>query len=74
MVLPLLSLPAELQALFALLLDDWTTAGRLAQASHACKLLLQQRLGELREKRRLAARTQLQAQRQPKHTVLLQFF
>ena len=74
MVLPLLSLPAELKALFALLLDDWTTAGRLVQASHACKLLMQQRLVELREKRRLAARTQLQAQRQRKHTVLLQFF
>ena len=37
-------------------------------------LLLQQHLVELREKRRLAARTQLQAQRQRKHTVLLQFF
>jgi hypothetical protein len=40
------------------------TAGWLAQASHGCKLLLQQRLVELREERRLAARTQLQAQRQ----------
>jgi len=37
MVLPLLTLPAELQALFTLLLADWTTAGRLAQASHECK-------------------------------------
>ena len=36
MVLALLSLPAELQVLFALLLVDATTAGRLAQASHGC--------------------------------------
>jgi len=73
MVLPLLELVPELQAHFMLLLADAATAGRLAQTSHACNLLLQQRLVELREER-LAARAQLQAQRQRKHTALLQFF
>jgi hypothetical protein len=74
MVLPLLELVPELQAHFVLLLADAATAGRLAQTSHACKLLLQQRLVELHDERRLAARAQLQAQRQRKHTALLQFF
>ena len=52
MALPLLTLPAELQALFAQLLVDATTAGRLAQASRACQRVLLQRLVQLREERR----------------------
>ena len=43
MVLSLLELPPELQALFVLRLADAATAGRLAQASHTCKELLEQR-------------------------------
>ena len=52
MLLPLLDLAPELQSLFVLLLVDTATAGRLAQASSACKELLQHRLDELREERR----------------------
>jgi hypothetical protein len=74
MVLPLLDLVPELQALFALLLADWTTAGRLSQASHACKQLLQQRLVQLREERRLAIQAQMEAMRQQKRAVLLELF
>ena len=76
MVLPLLSLPVELQALFALLLVDSTTAGRLAQASHACKVLLQHRLEVLHEerRRRLAAQARMQAMRQRKRAAVLELF
>ena len=73
MVLPLLSLPVELQALFALLLVDSTTAGRLAQASHACKVLLRHRLEVLHEER-LAAQARMQAMRQRKRAAVLELF
>jgi len=74
MALPLLTLPAELQALFAQLLVDATTAGRLAQASRACQRVLLQRLVQLREERRLAAQAQMAAMRQQKRAAVLEFF
>ena len=74
MVLPLLALPGELQALFALLLADATTAGRLAQASRSCKELLRQRLVDLRQERRLAEQARMEAQRRRKHAAVLEHF
>ena len=59
MVLRMLALPLELQADVVRLLDDVTTAGRLAQASHSCKQLLQQRLATFIE----AKRNELEAKR-----------
>ena len=52
MVLPLLTLPAELQAHFVLLLADVMTAGRLARSSRTCKQLVQHRLAALVEAKR----------------------
>ena len=74
MVLPLLELPPELQALFVLRLADAAIAGRLAQTSKYCKELLKQRLAALREERRLAAQAQMEARRQRKQAALLEFF
>ena len=74
MVLPLLELVPELQALFVALLVDATTAGRLAQASRACKELLGQRLVVLREEHRLAAQAQMEEQRQRKRAAVLELF
>ena len=74
MVLPLLTLPAELQALFVLLLADVTTAGQLAQGSRACQRLLLQRLVQLRQERRLAAQAQMEAMRQRKRAAILECF
>jgi hypothetical protein len=75
MVLPILSLPAELQAFFLLLLDDERTAGRLAQASREFKQRLpQQRLLQIREARRLAEQAQMEARRQRKRAAVLGHF
>lgn len=74
MVLPLLELVPELQEHFVLLLVDAATAGRLAQASQACKQLLQPRLIELRKERRLAAQAQMEARRQQRRAALLEFY
>lgn len=74
MVLPVLELMPELQALFVLRLADAATAGRLAQTSKYWKELLEQRLAALREERRLAAQAQMEAQRQQKRAALLEFF
>ena len=74
MVLPLLTLPAELQALFVVLLADAATAGRLAQASHACKALLQQRLVALHEEHRLAAQARMYAIRNRKRIAVMKLF
>ena len=74
MVLRLLELVPELQALFVALLVDVTTAGRLAQASLACKVLLQQRLIVLREERRLAEQARMSAMRERKRTAVLELF
>ena len=75
MVLPILLLPAELQALFVLVLADERTAGRLAQASHECKQLLpQQCLVQIREAHRLAEKAQMEARRQRKRAVVLELF
>ena len=52
MVLRMRALPLELQANVVQLLDDVTTAGRLAQASHSCKQLLQQLLAIFTEAKR----------------------
>ena len=52
MVLPLLTLPEELQAHFVLLLTDVMTAGRLARSSRTCKRLVQHRLAALVEAKR----------------------
>ena len=59
MVMPLLELPPELQALFVLRLADAAIGGRLAQTCKYCKELLEQRLGALREEHRLAAQAQI---------------
>lgn len=74
MVLPLLALPAELQALFVVLLADAATAGRLAQASQSCKELLQQRLATLREEFRLQQQARMAAYSNQRRAALLQFF
>ena len=74
MVLPLHTLPADVQELFARLLADATTAGRLAQASRACQQLLLQRLIDLSEERRLAAQAQMEARRQRKRAAVIQCF
>ena len=74
MVLPLLTLPPELQALFVVLLVDETTAGRLAQGSRACKQLVQQRLVEFQEERRLAAEARKAAKRQQRRAALFDLF
>ena len=74
MALPLLTLPDELQAHFALLLVDATTAGRLAQANRACQRLLLQRLVQLREERRLRQQAQMAAMRQRKRAAVLECF
>ena len=74
MVLPLLTLPAELQALFVVLLADAATAGRLAQASHACKALLKQRLVALHEEHRLAAQARMYAIRNRKRIAVMKLF
>ena len=74
MVLPLHTLPADVQELFARLLADATTAGRLAQASRACQQLLLQRLIDLCEERRLAAQAQMEARRQRKRAAVIQCF
>ena len=74
MVLPLLELLPELQALFVALLADAATAGRLAQANKHCKELLEQRLAALQEERRLAKQAHEEARRQRKRAALLQFF
>ena len=74
MVLALLELPPELQSLFVLRLADVATAGRLAQASHSCKELLQQRLVDLREERRLAEAARVAALAAARRAALLQFF
>ena len=71
MVLPLLALPPELQALFVLLLADVAIAGRLAQASQACKELQQQRLASLREERQLAAQARMVAYSTKKRAFVL---
>ena len=64
MVLPLLTLPEELQAHFVLLLADVMTAGRLARSSRACKRLVQHRLAALVE----AKRNELRERQQPQST------
>ena len=74
MVLPLLTLPPELQALFVVLLVDETTAGRLAQGSRACKQLVQQHLIEFQEERRLAAEARKAAKRQQRRAALFDLF
>ena len=74
MALPLLTLPDELQAHFALLLVDATTAGRLAQANRACQRMLLQRLVQLREERRLRQQAQMAAMRQRKRAAVLECF
>ena len=74
MVLPLLKLMPELQALFVLRLADAAIAGRLAQTSKYCKELLEQRLGALREERRVAAQARMEALRQQKRAALLELF
>ena len=55
MVLPLLALPAELQASVMRLVSDVTTAGRLAQASRVCGQLLQHFIEAKRNELRAAA-------------------
>jgi hypothetical protein len=74
MVLPLLELVPELQALFVALLVDATTAGRLAQASRVCKELLKPRLVALRAGLRLAAQARREELRQRKRAAVLQLF
>ena len=72
----LLTLPPELQLLFVELLvaADLVAAGRLAQASVACKQLLQHPLAALLEKRRLAQQARMEAQRQRQRAAMLEFF
>ena len=74
MLLPLLDLAPELQSLFVLLLVDTATAGRLAQASSACKELLQHRLDELREERRGVEQARMEETKQRKRTAILWCF
>ena len=74
MVLSLLELPPELQALFVLRLADVATAGRLARASHTCKELLQARLEVLKEQRRLAAQQAAQARLERKRAMIISCF
>ena len=74
MVLPLLSLPAELQSLFVVLLVDVVTAGRLAQACSECKELLVERLLELRKERRAAEQARNEEQRTRKRNAILGCF
>ena len=74
MLLPLLDFAPELQSLFVLLLVDTATAGRLAQASSACKELLQHRLDELREERRGVEQARMEETKQRKRTAILWCF
>ena len=74
MVLPLLSLPAELQSLFVVLLVDVVTAGRLAQDCSECKELLVERLLELRKERRAAEQARNEEQRTRKRNAILGCF
>ena len=70
----LLTLPPELQLLFVELLvtADLVAAGRLAQASVACKQLLQHPLAALLDKRRLAQQARMEAQRQRQRAAVLE--
>ena len=61
MVLPFLTMPDDVLAHFARQLSDATTAGRLAQTSHAGDRLMPNRLPELREERQAAAQAAAQA-------------
>ena len=74
MVLRFPDLPDALQHYFVTQLSNETTAGRLAQASQACKLLLQVSLEALKEKRRLLAEQRAQARRDQKHDLILSCF
>lgn len=74
MVLPLLALPPELQAVVVKKVTDTATAGRLAQASRASYRLGTRRLVEIREERRLAALARMAAQQQRKREALLELF
>ena len=70
----MLELPEALQQHFAEQVPDAMTAGRLAQASQACKLLLQPRLGAIAEARRLAAEEAAKARRNRKRDLILSCF
>ena len=48
-----MGLPPELQAHVAAMVQDAASAGRFSRASHGCRLLLQERLAQLLEARRL---------------------
>lgn len=74
MVLRFPDLPDALQHYFVEQLCNKTTAGRLAQASQACKLLLLERLEALKEKRRLLAEQRAQARRDQKRELILSCF
>ena len=73
----MLELPEALQQHLADRVPDAMTAGRLAQASQACRKLLQPRLHVLTEERRLAAEQAAQAaqaRRDRKREVILSCF
>jgi hypothetical protein len=74
MVLLLMELPDGLQQLFAELMSDAATVGRLAQASQACKELLQPRLEALKQAQRLAAAEAAQARGNQKREAIMACF